>query len=363
MPDLDYLLDSYDYDLPEEIIAQSPCDVPGSSRLLVMERNDQPGLSASLRDAEFKDLPTWLPPGTLLVANNAKVLPARIKWQRTGGGKAEFLLLTPLPLIESSGSESRERRAVIEALLKPGAKFRQGQTLQFTTDLHGTILEKEDYGRHKLELRWSGSLAEIFARDGSLPLPPYIKRDAGLSDSKRYQTIYATKNGAMAAPTAGLHFTPALRDKLLAKNFSWRELTLYVGYGTFSPVRCENIRQHSMHREYVELDAATAASINEAISQKRPIVAVGTTSLRALEGIAARFGEIREYSGWIDIFIYPGFEFKVINGLITNFHLPKSSLLMLVSAFAGRKKILEAYAHAIKNGYRFFSYGDAMLIR
>lgn len=355
----DFLLASYDYQLPEALVAQYPCKVPGSSRLLVTERK-----RTFYKDALFRDLPRYLPKDALLVANNAKVLPARIKWQRESGGKAEFLLLTPLPVLNAEAVIDSEGKysAKAEALLKPGSRFHPGQKIHINTDLWFEVLEKGQFGHHQLILHWQGNLDRILDRDGSLPLPPYIKREVSCGDQERYQTIYASKNGAMAAPTAGLHFTGALREELLKANITWQELTLYVGYGTFSPVRCEDIRKHAMHREYVELDTLTAESINRAIRDRRPVVAVGTTSLRALEGIARKFGEIREYSGWVDIFIYPGFNFKIVNALITNFHLPKSSLLMLVSAFAGRNNILDAYSHAIKNAYRFFSYGDAMLI-
>lgn len=358
----DYLLESYDYDLPEELIAQRPAAAPGSSRLLFMQREN--GRGAACRDAMFSDLPDLLPKDALLVANNARVLPCRIKWTRPGGGRAEFLLLTPLPLLlasacaESGGFFS----ARAEALLKPGAKFKAGQAFAVRGDLECAIIQKRDYGRHDVLLRWRGSLEEIFNKCGSLPLPPYIKREAESADQERYQTIYASKTGAAAAPTAGLHFTPEIRRALEEKGFLWREITLYTGYGTFSPVRSADILKHKMHAEFVEIDSGAADAINTAIKDGRPVIAVGTTSMRALEGAARVAGGMRPFSGWTDIFIYPGHEFKTASGLITNFHLPKSSLLMLASAFAGRKETLSAYRHAVRSGYRFFSYGDAMLI-
>ena len=208
-------------------------------------------------------------------------------------------------------------------------------------------------------------MAEAFAATGHIPLPPYIKRSDAEEDFSRYQTIYAReeKTGSVAAPTAGLHFTDELRETLRRRGFQWAEVTLYVGYGTFSPVRCEDIRNHQMHREYVELPEETADAIAEAKARHRPVIAVGTTSVRTLEGVAQVCGRAKPFAGWTDIFLYPGRPFRVVDGIITNFHLPESSLLMLVSAFAGRKRILEAYQEAVKEGYRFFSYGDAMLIR
>lgn len=358
----DYLLEAYNFQLPEEQIAQYPSQSRGTSRLLRMDRRKG---GCRLQDTFFSELPAHLPKDALLVANNVQVLPARIKCSRPGGGKAEFLLLSPLPVLEECKSLDQDGffQVKAEALFKPASRFQLGQNLNLCSNLECEIVEKGEYGRHLVHLRWRGSLKKIFNENGCLPLPPYIKRDSGFMDAERYQTIYASKSGAIAAPTAGLHFTPQIRQALKDNNFEWRELSLYVGYGTFSPVRSENIQQHSMHREYMEIDGNTASAIREAKQAGRPIICVGTTSLRALEGLVQARGELGEYAGWTDIFIYPGFNFKAADALITNFHLPKSSLLMLVSAFAGRKEILKAYSHAIKNGYRFFSYGDAMLIR
>ncbi len=355
----DYLLESYNFTLPEDRIAQYPCQKPGDSRLLRLDRE-----KAELEDALFRDLPDLLPEGALLVANNARVTPARIKWRRPGGGKSEFLLLSPLPLLTNSAERDSSGyfMAAAEALIRPGARFRSGQVLRICGDLECEIIEKKEFGRHLVNLRWIGSLERILQDNGCLPLPPYIKREEEPGDQNRYQTVYAARSGALAAPTAGLHFTRDLQETLKEKGFSWQEITLLVGYGTFSPVRSENILNHKMHREYVEIDTATALAIRTAREEGRPIICVGTTSLRALEGTAKIMGEPGPYSGWTDIFIYPGFDFKIASGLITNFHLPKSSLLMLAAAFAGRKEILDAYKHAIDKGYRFFSYGDAMLI-
>lgn len=376
----DFLLESYDFPLPETSIAQFPPKVRGASRLLVMERCDPPSGAplrhAPLRHAMFSELARWLPAGALIVANNSRVLPARLAGRREStGGRVEFLLLTPLPLLlagaptdsspaDSSPAASR-RTATAEGLVRCGGRLREGERLSLNGGIGLTILNKGPFGRHTVRLDWQGDLAAAFIRAGEIPLPPYIRRPADRDDAERYQTIYARadKTGSAAAPTAGLHFTPELRRELAAQGFSWREVTLYVGYGTFSPVRCHDIRDHHIHSEYMEISEETAQAVRQAKAEGRPVVAVGTTSARALEGVAAQCGDVRPFAGWTDIFLYPGRPFRVIDALVTNFHLPGSSLLMLVSAFAGRKRMLAAYAEAVSHGYRFFSYGDAMLIR
>lgn len=365
----DFLLESYDFPLPAASIAQFPPEVRGSSRLMVLPRE-----GGEAAHARFGDLADWLPEGALLVANNSRVLPARLSGRReaTGGG-VEFLLLTPLPLLlaqpEAGGAPGGVRSAVAEGLVRSGGKLREGERLSLAGPLSATLLERGPFGRHRVRLEWQGDLGAAFAAAGEMPLPPYIRRPAGPEDAERYQTTYACpdKTGSAAAPTAGLHFTPDLRAGLLARGFDWHEVTLYVGYGTFSPVRCRDIREHDIHAEYLEIPEETARAVNEARAAGRPVVAVGTTSARALEGVAregmARGGELGPFAGWTDIFLYPGRPFRVIDALVTNFHLPGSSLLMLVSAFAGRRRMLAAYAEALERGYRFFSYGDAMLIR
>ena len=362
----DFSLHSYDFPLPEAQIAQFPPEVRGASRLMVLDR-----AGGSPAHSHFGDLAHWLPEGALLVANNSRVLPARLAGRReaTGGG-VEFLLLTPLPLLLSQpeageGAADGVRSAVAEGLVRSGGKLREGERLTLDGDICVTLLERGPYGRHRVRLEWRGDLAAAFARAGQMPLPPYIRRPASAGDAERYQTIYARKDktGSAAAPTAGLHFTPELREDLRARGFGWQEVTLYVGYGTFSPVRCEDIREHDIHSEYMEIPEETAQAVREARAGGRPVVAVGTTSARALEGVAAQLGEVRPFAGWTDIFLYPGRPFRVVDGLVTNFHLPESSLLMLVSALAGRRRMLAAYAEAVAAGYRFFSYGDAMLIR
>lgn len=362
----DFLLKSYAFPLPEASIAQYPPPVRGTSRLMVLER-----AGGAPRHALFGELARWLPEGALIVANNSRVLPARLAGQREAtGGRVEFLLLTPLPLLLAQAGAAPtpadgRRSAVAEGLVRAGGRLREGERLALGGGISATLMEKGPFGRYQVRLDWQGDLAGAFIRAGEMPLPPYIRRPAGPDDAERYQTVYARpeKTGSAAAPTAGLHFTPELRAELGARGFLWREVTLYVGYGTFSPVRCADIREHHIHSEYMEIPEETAEAVRAAQAEGRPVVAVGTTSARALEGVAAQLGEVRPFAGWTDIFLYPGRPFRIIDALVTNFHLPESSLLMLVSAFAGRKRMLAAYAEAVARGYRFFSYGDAMLIR
>lgn len=356
-----YSLESYNFVLPQDRIAQFPPERRGESRLLVMSKEND-----NIVHAMFSDLADYLPPKSLLVANNSKVLQARLEGFRDTMGKAEFLLLTPIQILlhnaRSVGNSSYQCEA--EGLLKMGARARKGQKFTFHT-LFAEILEVGPFGRHVFLLSWKGDLLSLFATYGQIPLPPYISRSAQDCDTERYQTVYAKeeKLGSVAAPTAGLHFTESLRSSLKEKGFEWSEITLYVGYGTFSPVREEDIRKHAMHSEYIEIPEKTAASIQKAKDEGRPIIAIGTTSMRSLEGAFLAQGKIAPFTGYTDIFLYPGKSFHVCDGLITNFHLPKSTLLMLVAAFVGREKILRVYEEAIQKKYRFFSYGDAMLIR
>lgn len=356
----DFLLSSYRYELPPERIAQHPGE-RGASRLLVLDRE-----TGKRIHSHFSHLLEYLPKGTLLIANNSRVVPARMIGQRPSGGKMEFLLLTPMPLLEQHGEGDGWHCAEADGLIKPAKNARIGEHLVFGDDLRVEVLAKGEFGRHRVRLHWTGDIRALFESRGHLPLPPYIKREDTKDDRGTYQTVYARddKAGSVAAPTAGLHFTPELRAQMASAGVEWAEVTLHVGYGTFSPVRCEDIREHVMHEEFVEVPQATVDAIGKAKAEGRPVIAVGTTSARTLEGVAgAHGGELTAHQGWINCFIWPGYRFHVLDGLITNFHLPESTLLMLVSALTGRERMLETYTEAVKMEYRFFSYGDAMLIR
>ena len=359
----------YQYDLPEELIAQLP--VPrGTSRLLVLEKE-----SGTYTHHMFCELPELLPDGALLIANNSRVLPVRVPGRRPTGGAMECLVLEPVPLIEESAADdgSGVCTAQTDVLLRPGKSMRTGSTFRLPEadcedGLDVTVLCKGEYGRHTVRLVWQGGrhgLSAFLGKYGRLPLPPYIRRAPIAEDSETYQTVYARsdKAGSAAAPTAGLHFTSEMRNALAARGFGWAEVTLHVGYGTFSPVRVNDIREHVMHGEYIECPEETARAVTEARREGRPVIAVGTTACRTLEGIAALKGKVEPFSGWTNIFIRPGFDFRAVDGLITNFHLPESTLLMLVSALAGHDSVLAAYREAVNMRYRFFSYGDAMFIR
>jgi S-adenosylmethionine:tRNA ribosyltransferase-isomerase len=355
----EFNLQSYDFELPEALIAQDPIDTRGESRLLVLDR-----ASGEMRDAMFADLPGLLPPGTLLVVNNSKVLPARLIGHKESGGRVEFLLLTPLSLIKTEPGPDGTHSALAEGLLKASKGPRTGEVLHFP-GIELRVLEKGEFGRAKVRLHWEGALAEHFLNQGHIPLPPYIHREDKKEDRTRYQTVYSReeKLGSVAAPTAGLHFTPEIMASLAEHGIQLAEVTLYVGYGTFSPVRCDDIRDHVMHAEYAEVSMSTAQAIRQAKAQGRPVVAVGTTTARTLESMAAQTGGVNPFQGWTNIFIRPGHRFQVVEQLVTNFHLPRSSLIIMVCTLAGRRRVLDAYAHAVRQGYRFFSYGDAMLIR
>ena len=354
----DYLLSSYDYDLPEDRIAQEPADQRDGSKLLVLDRGRE-----TLTAARFTDLIGYLPENALLVANNSRVIPARIFGEKPTGGKVEFLLLTPLPLI-TVREEGGWKNASVEGLLRASKTPKPGTPVYFTDAFRLVAGEQGEFGRWQVELQWKGDLESLFFELGHLPLPPYIKRPDRDADRDRYQTTFAdeSKTGSVAAPTAGLHFTPEFRREIADRGFEWAEVTLYVGYGTFSPVRCRDIRDHVMHAEYIEVPAKTAEAVRRAKAEGRPVMAVGTTSARSLEGMYRACGQVSEFKGETDIFIYPGYEFKLIDGILTNFHLPESSLIIMLSALAGRKTVLSAYEFALKNDFRFFSYGDAMLV-
>ncbi len=353
-------LDSYRFELPEELIAQEPDHRRDASRLMVLDR-----ATGGRSSVPFAEIGAHLPPGALLVANNSRVLPARIFGRKATGGRVEFLLLTPLPLIAAEEPDADGfHSAPAEGLLRAAKSLRLGERVAFSDDFFLEVVRREDFGRAQVRLAWRGDLAAHFMRLGHLPLPPYIRRPDSEADRERYQTIYSREDklGSAAAPTAGLHFSPAVKAGLLEQGFGWAELTLYVGYGTFSPVRARDIREHAMHREYVEIPAECATAVAKAKAEGRPVVAVGTTSARALEGAFAQTGGIAPFAGWTDIFIRPGYTFNVVEHLLTNFHLPGSSLIILVAALAGREPVLAAYAQAVRERMRFFSYGDAMLV-
>jgi S-adenosylmethionine:tRNA ribosyltransferase-isomerase len=350
------LVSDFDYELPEHLIAQEPGERRDHSRLLVVDR-----AGASLTDSTFNRLPELLAPGDVIVINNTRVFPARLIGRRLRatarggtvlGGRVEvFLVREVSPL-------------VWEALVRPGKALLPGARVEFARGkLAAEVLEWRERGRRLVRLEPAGDLDEIIDRIGRTPLPPYIKRDEeDRLDAERYQTVFARERGAVAAPTAGLHFTEALLGRLRVRGVEVVEVTLHVGYGTFQPVRVERVEDHSVEPETYTVSEEAALSINSALSEGRRVIAVGTTTTRALESAAAGGGRIAAGTRTTDLFIYPGFEFKVIGGLITNFHLPRSSLLMLVAALAGRELTMRAYRHAVERQYRFYSYGDAMLI-
>ncbi|MBQ7607192.1 MAG: tRNA preQ1(34) S-adenosylmethionine ribosyltransferase-isomerase QueA [Desulfovibrionaceae bacterium] len=354
-------LESYIFPLPSELIAQEPPKERGTSRMLVASRKD----TSFIRHAHVYDLPDLLPKGALLVANNSKVLPARLLGRRKTGGAVEFLLLTPLPLLlQSQKKEGDGFCAHAQGLMRANSRVKVGDTFTFGDAIHIRVTQAGSFGLRDVVISWQGDLLHLFEAVGHIPLPPYIKRPDTADDALRYQTVYADpeRTGSVAAPTAGLHFTRELKETLLARGFQWTYVTLYVGQGTFSPVRCDDIRDHTMHTEHIEIPEESAALIKQAKQESRPIIAIGTTTVRTLEGVAKAKGSIVPFSGSTDLFLHPGSDFAVVDGMLTNFHLPGSSLLMLVSAFAGREHILKLYEQAIGEKYRFFSYGDCMLL-
>jgi S-adenosylmethionine:tRNA ribosyltransferase-isomerase len=332
----------FDYELPTDRIAQHPAP-RGESRLLVLDREGPE------RHRRVRDLPELLRPGDLLVINDTRVIPARLFGRRSGGGQIEILLT----------GKAGERDW--DALVKPGRRARPGTVIHLDEGLTAEVLEKEETGRHRL--RFSEPIEPHLERLGHMPLPPYIQRDDEAEDRERYQTVWAKNPGAIAAPTAGLHFSRELLEQLAAAGIEIAEVTLHVGLGTFKPVTAERIEDHRMETERWEVSEATAEAIHRTRERGGRVVAIGTTVVRTLESAAlARGGEVRPGSGETQLFITPGFRFQVVDVLLTNFHLPKSTLLMLVSAFAGRERVLAAYGEAIREGYRFYSYGDAMVV-
>ncbi|MBU2700887.1 S-adenosylmethionine:tRNA ribosyltransferase-isomerase [Sporomusaceae bacterium BoRhaA] len=336
-------LTDFDYHLPPERIAQHPIEPRDQSRLMVLNRKTE-----TIEHRTFCDIIDYFEPGDTLVFNDTKVIPARLMgWKETTGAHIEVLLLKRL-----TGDEW-------EVLVKPGKKAKPGTVIKFGDELACEVLRGTDFGGRIVRFSYEGIFEEILDRLGEMPLPPYITEK--LADKNRYQTVYAREEGSAAAPTAGLHFTTKLLDTLREKGVQCVFITLHVGLGTFRPVNVEEITDHHMHSEYYSISSEAAEVINLAKQEGRRVIAVGTTAVRTLE-TAAKNGRISSGSGWTDIFIYPGYEYQIINALITNFHLPKSTLLMLVSALASREFILRAYELAVAKEYRFFSFGDAMLI-
>lgn len=332
------------YDLPEELIAQTPLYPRDSSRLLVMNRN-----SGELNHKIFTDIIDYLNPGDCLIANNSRVLPARIFGTKETGANVEFLLLKQI-------SQNKW-----ETLCKPGKKAREGAEFTFGDGImKATVVEVKEDGNRVVDFECEGNFYEALDKIGQMPLPPYITEK--LEDQERYQTVYSQELGSAAAPTAGLHFTEELMDRIKAKGVNIGYVTLHVGLGTFRPVKVDDVTKHKMHSEHYEIPQETAELINDTKAKGGRVIAVGTTSCRTLESVATQYGKIKACDGWTEIFIYPGYEFKVLDGLITNFHLPESTLIMLVSAFAGFDNVMNAYKTAVEEKYRFFSFGDAMAI-
>ena len=341
-------LNEFDYELPKELIAQDPLEDRSASRLLVLDKK-----SGALEHRIFREIPQLLVPGDCLVINNTKVIPARLIGAREGsGGAVEVLLLKRI--------EGRENSW--ETLVKPGKKARIGSRIIFGNGiLTAEVTDVVEEGNRIVRFEFDGIFEEILDQLGQMPLPPYITHE--LKDKNRYQTVYAKYDGSAAAPTAGLHFTKELLDQIRGMGVEIAEITLHVGLGTFRPVKAETVEEHHMHSEFWQINEEAASLINAAKARGSRVIAVGTTSCRTLESAAKEDGTVAAGSGWTDIFIYPGYRFKCIDALITNFHLPKSTLVMLVSALAGREHILAAYEEAIRERYRFFSFGDAMFIR
>ena len=338
-------LKDFNYDLPEELIAQVPIKNRDESRLMILDRKN-----LTIEDKIFKDIVDYLEPGDCIVRNNTKVIPARLYGKKETGANVEFVLLKN---IEGD---------MWEAMVRPGNKLHKGAKVKFGDGLlNAEVMETTEDGTRIVEFKYDGIFNEILDQIGLMPLPPYIHES--LKENDRYQTIYAKYDGSAAAPTAGLHFTPELFNRIKEKGIEIANVTLHVGIGTFRPVKEKNIEEHHMHTEHYYIKKEDAEKINKAKLSGNRVIAVGTTSCRTLETISDENGMVKECEGDTGIYLYPGYKFKCIDGLITNFHLPESTLIMLVSAFAGRDYIMKAYKHAVEEKYRFFSFGDAMFIR
>lgn len=345
------LVSDFDYELPEELIAQMPTDKRENSRMLVLNR-----ATHTIEHKHFYDIVDLIEPDSLLVLNDTKVLPARLRGEKETGAKIEIFLLKQT--IEDCW----------DVLIKPSKRVKPGTIVKISNELSVEVLKRlEDDGEWSVRLLFDGDILDVLHRNGNIPLPPYIERkiqsdELNKLDFERYQTVYARDEGSVAAPTAGLHFTQDILKKLADKGVEIKYVTLNVGLGTFRPVKCENVLEHKMHSEAFEISEDTACAVNKAKRAGRKIIAVGTTTVRTLETAYKQFGEVKPCRSASELFIYPPYEFKVVDNLITNFHLPKSTLLMLVSALAGKEFIFEAYREAIEQKYRFYSYGDCMYI-
>lgn len=356
------LVSEFDYSLPVELIAQEPLENRGGSRMLVVDR-----ASGRWSDRAFAELPEHLRPGDLLVINNSRVIRARLFGRRLGV-RAQHIS----PENPAAGSFLTGRVEVLltkqldpetwQALVHPGRKIGVGERLLFGEGLEAQVVDRGIFGERTLRFQWSGDFFNHLERLGHVPLPPYIRRADRAEDAARYQTVYARAAGSVAAPTAGLHFTTEMLERLRSHGVETAELTLHVGLGTFQPVHAERVEDHQMHAERYAIGPDAARLVNQAMDEGRRVVAVGTTAVRTLEHAAGESGRVAPGNGETALFIYPGFRFRVVGGLLTNFHLPRSTLLMLVCAFGGRELILSAYAHAVEQQYRFYSYGDCMLI-
>ena len=351
-----FYLDDYDYHLPEKLIAHYPSDKRDQSRLLCLARN-----TSKISHHRFSDIEAMLSENDVVVVNNTEVIPGRLYGKKETGGKVEVLILD---YARGKKNQTRMETLTCEALIRASKRPKDGTRIHFNPDLAARVLGFSD-GVYQLQFTCKNDFTKTLYDIGKVPLPPYIKRavnNNAFDDQKAYQTVYASQKGAVAAPTAGLHFTSDLMTRLKAKGVKVVEITLHVGYGTFLPVRETDIRNHKIHSEWFSISEETAATVSAAKKNNHRVAAVGTTSVRTLEYAAKPDGLLAPISGNCDLYIYPGYEFKCVDAMITNFHLPKSTLLMLVSAFTGRENILAAYEEAIKKEYRFFSYGDAMFI-
>jgi S-adenosylmethionine:tRNA ribosyltransferase-isomerase len=360
------LVSEFDYRLPEELIAQEPLATREASRMLRLDRH-----SGEVQDLCFRDFPELLRPGDLVVFNNTRVFPARLYGRRSGSKSQPLSTRNPASRDFLQGRievlltrQLSQKPNEWECLVRPGRKIGVGERLFFgeQRELAAEVVQRGTFGERRIRFEPVPNFFELIEKLGHVPLPPYISREDGRADRDRYQTVYARERGSVAAPTAGLHFTPEILTRMKQRGAETAEITLHVGLGTFQPVRVEKVEEHRLHSETYSISAKAAESINRALDEKRRVVAVGTTTVRTLEYAARNSGQVRAGRGEADLFIYPGFSFRVVSAMLTNFHLPQSTLLMLVCAFGGKEQVLAAYQHAVAERYRFYSYGDCMFV-